>query len=299
MSEGVDASGVRQPRVINPSQDHDEMTPTLQESNNPELRENEGLRMDFRIDNKLLIYDTLWRSTQNYFSSIENQEDFFAFQNFAMAVSEQCYGYFSGKASPEQFFASGGAEDQLNAYMSQMEQSKEFGKIRQQTEAYLEVVKTQWERNYPQTAQVAQELTGLDLNKQLTVMIMHPSLSIGAYRGNNTIAWGHHEDWNNYSTVYLWHEVLHSYLDYTDLSHALIQFIVDNELRVRLNEGETYPPYVGHKDLFPLMDKILPYWHSYLAEIPAEGSRNLLRFEKKLRTMSEFQEEPQEKDTGT
>ncbi|MBI2019365.1 hypothetical protein HYS95_01690 [Candidatus Daviesbacteria bacterium] len=126
-----------------------------------------------------------------------------------------------------------------------------------------------------------------------------PQFKKWAVSGDNDIAWGHAPEWNNYATVYLWHEALHSYLDYTDLSHALIQFVTDNELRVRLNKGDTYPPFVGHKDLFPLMNKLLPNWQSYLAETPMDGKRDLLSFGKKLQTMSEFQNESQEQTPAT
>ena len=62
-----------------------------------------------------------------------------------------------------------------------------------------------------------------------------------------------------------WYEILHSYFNNGDFNHALIQFIADNELRIKLNKGK-YPPFVGHENLFPLMKKILPHWKRYLKE---------------------------------
>lgn len=298
MPEGVDVSGIPQLPVVNLSQDQ-EIVPTLQEPNNPELRENEGLRMDFRIDNKHLISHSLASMDESRFSSQEHKEDILALQNSAWKESEQCYNFIVGRLTPAQFFASGGTLEEVTGFLTRIEQTSEFGKVRQQTEVYLASIKAEWERNYAQTAQAVQEMVGVDLNKQVTVNVTHPSLKNGQYLGNNVIAWGHTPEWDNYATVYLWHEVLHSYLGYTDLSHALIQLVTDNELRVRLNEGESYPPFVGHKDLFPLMDKILPYWRTYLSEIPVEGRRDLEGFEKKLQTMSEFQNESQGQTPAT
>ena len=107
------------------------------------------------------------------------------------------------------------------------------------------------------------KLTGLKLNKKFTVYITHPSLRNGRYRGNNTIEWGHHENWRNYATIYLWHEILHSYIGYGDKEHAVIELITDEELRIRLNGGK-YPPFVGHNYLGNMKKKMLPKWREYL-----------------------------------
>lgn len=263
---------------------------TPREPDAQEIKEREGLQMNFRINNYHLISHTLASMDESRFSSSEHKEDIVAFQNYAWGESERYYDFIAGRVRPEQFFATGGTLKEIGGFLSKIEQSNEFGKIRQQTEVYLAKVKAEWKKNYPQTSQAIQEITGLDLNKDITVNVTHPSLRNGAYLGNNIIGWGHTPEWNNYNTVYLWHEVLHSYLDYTDLSHTLIQLITDNELRIRLNQRESYPPFVGHDNLFPLMARALPLWQSYLGEAPVEGKRDILRFEEKLKVMPEFQE---------
>ena len=298
MAEGVDAkntpAGQATPRIesiarrVSSPEVVGDSAPQI--PGNPEVREQAGLRVNFAINNRHLIAHTL---SSMGFSSEDHSEDIVAFQNFAWGVSERCYNFVAGRLTPENFFASGGAFEEVDSFLSQAQQSREFGKIKRQTEEYLEIVKAQWQRNYPQTSRAIQELTGLDLNKQVTVNVTHPSLLNGQYMGNDTIAWGHHEDWNNYSTVYLWHEILHSYFDYTDLSHSLISLVADNELRVRLNGGESYPPFGGHDELIPLMEKIFPHWRTYLAEAPVENKRDILAFEERLRTMPEFREQPE------
>jgi len=102
-------------------------------------------------------------------------------------------------------------------------------------------------------------------------------LKNGCYLGKNKIAWGHNEDWPNYYVVYLWHEILHSYFSNSEIEHALISFATDEELRIRLNGGK-YPPFVTHKELFPLMKKILPFWREYINS----KKKNLLDFKNKL-----------------
>ena len=121
----------------------------------------------------------------------------------------------------------------------------------------------QWKNNLNKTSKIINDITGLKLSKKFNVYLTHPSLKNGKYIAKNSIAWGHHENYKNYTTIYLWHEILHSYFDLNDLNHAIIQLVTDNELRLKLN-GTKYPPFEGHKDLQNLMSKIVPYWRKYL-----------------------------------
>lgn len=127
----------------------------------------------------------------------------------------------------EKHFATGGTPEELGDDISdlvtQLQQTEEFRKIKQQVEEYRKFVQGQWEGNLPQTTSIIRGLTGFDLNKAITVKLTHPDLANGLYVDNNTITWGNHEDWDNLSTVYLWHETLHSYLGYTPVEHAVIQ----------------------------------------------------------------------------
>ena len=161
---------------------------------------------------------------------------------------------------------------------------KYYKKILIQTKDYLDFCEKQWNNNYQRTSKIIKELTRFNLNKKFTVYITHPSLKNGCCIENDKIAWGHNEDWPNYSTVYLWHEILHSYFRSTnvkfnnkDIEHSIIQFITDNELRIRLNGGQ-YPPFKGHPKLFPLMKKISPYWIKYLKS----EKKDILKFRNML-----------------
>ena len=86
------------------------------------------------------------------------------------------------------------------------------------------------------------------------------------------IGWGSWGHFQNYTTVYLWHEILHLIMELEDVSHAVNQMATDNELRIRLNKT-SYPPLEGHDWLKPIMKKILPKWGDYL-----QSDMNLLEF---------------------
>ncbi len=162
--------------------------------------------------------------------------------------------------------------------MKDLKGSEKFLKILDQTKKYLEFVENQWNKNFSFTFALMKELTGFSFKKNFIVYITHPSLKNGIYLGKNKIGWGHHEDIPNYSTIYLWHEILHSYLSFSNLDHALIQLLTDNELRIRLNGGK-YPPFLGHEYLKPLMKKILPYWKKYLKS----KKKDILKFKNYLK----------------
>jgi hypothetical protein len=165
--------------------------------------------------------------------------------------------------------------------MEKIEITPEYKKLFNQTKDYLELCRTQWQKNLDKTSSIIGELTGLDLNRQFTIIITHPSLrngySLGQINNSYTIDWGTSEEWPNYITVYLWHEILHSYFEMNDSTHALIQLITDNELLTRLNGGK-YPPFEGHSNLIPRMKSILPKWQEYLLS----PNKDILAFEKSL-----------------
>lgn len=162
----------------------------------------------------------------------------------------------------------------INAIYREIFVSTEFKKIFSETNLYLKKVENQWRKNYPAVSEYLDRTLGIKIPPtEISVLVLHPRLYSGkAIPDKKTILWGHSEDWKNYSTVYLAHEILHiilekKYLDY-DLNHALIELATDNELRIRLNkkgryfEANGHP--VGHKHLRMMAKKILPFWKSYL-----------------------------------
>ncbi len=240
------------------------------------------MKLNFLIDDNYLIVHTLASMASDRFSSQEYKKTIVAFQDFAWKKSETCYNFLIARFYPEFWLDYKVSElsQKLTQYLDFLKKSASFGKILEQTKNYLKRCEKQWNTNYKVTLTILKKLTGFDFNKTFTVFITHPGLKNGRYLGNNKIAWGHHEDYENYTTIYLWHEILHSYFSSTELDHALISFLTDEELRARLN-GDVYPPFVTHKELFPLMKKLLPLWRGYLV---SEG-KNILKFKEKVQRM--------------
>ncbi|MBI4101233.1 hypothetical protein HY441_02055 [Candidatus Microgenomates bacterium] len=242
------------------------------------------MRLNFLINKDYLVSHSLWSYEQGGFSSDENQKDILDFVNAVWNKSKIAYELLSGKLIPDGFITKASTLSELvssatksKSALSDIKRLPEFTKVFKQTEAYLKSCKSQWTQNFSKTEEAIKELTGLALDKNFTVYITHPSLRNGRNFGKIgttfLFAWGRVEDWPNYITVYFWHEILHSYFDKSELSHAVIQLLTDNELRVRLNGGK-YPPFEGHPNLFPMMEKLLPRWKKYLES----KSKNIQKF---------------------
>lgn len=229
------------------------------------VRDNKGIDLNFKIDDDYLIAHTLSNIDSDRFSSTKHRKSIVVFQDYAWRECKPCYNLLVGRFSAKEF--SEGelykTAKRLPGFLVKLKRSEKYKKIRRQTEDYLQFCKNQWKKNYIVTSKSIRELTGLRLNKKFAVYITHPSLRNGGYKGNNVIEWGHNEDWPNYATVYLWHEILHSYIGWSDKEHAVIELITDEELRTRLNGGK-YPPFVGHKNLESTKKKLLPKWKKYL-----------------------------------
>ncbi|MGB9911517.1 MAG: hypothetical protein ACPLKP_02855 [Microgenomates group bacterium] len=238
------------------------------------------MKLIFKINPLYFIAHTLSSITNDRFSSIKYKKDIVNFQNYAWKESKNCYDLLAGRITfPERFTDKKIINEigNVSLFLAKLQKSKEYQKIFKQTQEYLKLCQKRWEESYETTFKIMKELTGLKFNKSFIVYITHPSLKNGCYLGKNQIAWGHNEDWPNYSVIYLWHEILHSYFSNSELDHALISLATDEELRVRLNGGK-YPPFISHKELFPLMRKILPFWREYLIS----KKKNLFGFRKKI-----------------
>lgn len=163
-------------------------------------------------------------------------------------------------------------------------QSKEFKKLYKETYKYLQFVKNQWQKNEKEALKILQEISGLPIPKQkIAVYITHPKSHNGKTLDQNTIVWGHTEDWKNYATVYLSHELLHimtwpsHFQKNYNISHALICLATNNELRIRLNKKGKYfkagKIYTEYPEMIKLEKAILPHWKKYLG---GKTSKNIL-----------------------
>lgn len=167
------------------------------------------------------------------------------------------------------------ASDELLALVEEGLQSDEFSKLLSETEEYKTWLGNEWEQKKARVNQELLDILRAPLPKdQFKVVVFHPKLAEGRYLGKGTLAWGHSEDWSNYSVVYLCHEALHEFFGESDLEHSIIELVTDNELRIRLNGGGEYlyidGELVGHENLLNLEKKILSKWLDYL-KIPGKN----------------------------
>ncbi|MDI6820853.1 MAG: hypothetical protein QMD65_01600 [Patescibacteria group bacterium] len=241
-----------------------------------------GIKLNFLINNDVLIIHTLSSMENHRFSSTKHKKDIVSFQNYAWRKSKSCYQLLVGRLSSEEIKNKNIQQicKKLPKFLKELEKSKQYRKILSQTKKYLNFCKNQWENNYHITSKYIKKFTGFKLNKKIDVFITHPSLKNGSNRNSNLIEWGHHEDWPNYTTVYLWNEILQFYIGRSDVEHAIVELIADEELRVRLNGGK-YPPFVGHKWLEKYKKKILPCWKKYLKV----EKHNINEFKKEMRAI--------------
>jgi hypothetical protein len=247
------------------------------------------MKLNFEINRDYLIAHTIWCwDNERFSSSTKHRADLLKFINAVWDNHRSTYELLSGRMLPNSFVTSKQpfnslktVADELELAMDQIELTPEYRKLFDQTKNYLKICQTQWQKNLDQTISIIKELTNLNLDRELTIIITHPSLrngyNLGQINNNYLIAWGTTEKWPNYITVYLWHEILHSYFDSNNTTHALIQLITDNELRIRLNGGQ-YPPFEGHSYLIDKMNEILPSWKEYLLS----SNKDIHSFEKSL-----------------
>lgn len=252
-------------------------------------------KLNFRINRNYLLAHALL-SSNDRFSSTENQEDILALQKTAQEIiSQRGYAFQPDEhflfRHPEMalYTSLGFFSSELQDLARTLKRTSEWERILEQTRQYQMDVEAQWLTNYDRTLTLMQEMTGLRLGGQYTVYLTHPSLRNGHYLDRNKVTWGHHEDWPNFSTVYLWHEVLHSKLPDNgsdEVGHSVIELATDEELRIRLNGG-SYPPWEGHIELSETKEKILPYWRGY---IPSPR-RRILEFVRGMKKLFNRKEE--------
>lgn len=240
------------------------------------------MKLKFLINEDYLVAYILYCIKR--FSSEKDKKLIVDFQNHAWRISREMYNFVIGRFSPEVWLddKSNKMTTDLPNYFKKLKTSPKYKQIYKQTNLYLDKCRDQWDANFSKTYKIIADITGLSFNKKFTIYVTHPTLKNGCYLGDNKIVWGHAEVWPNYITVYLWHEILHSYFSTKKLDHAIISLLSDELLRTKLNGGK-YPPFVSHRKLFPLMEKILPRWRSYLKS----KDKNIFDFKDSVKIIAE------------
>lgn len=216
--------------------------------------------LDVILDDDYLIMYALSKSK----ASGQFSEDVVKFQNYAWDLNQPLYRDIR-KVKRNVFELVGAAkEEKFKNFIQVLIQSEEYRTIRNQTISYIESAIKEWNNNLETSSIFVTRYSGFNLDRKVTVFITHPAVGNGAIQDQNksVIAFGAWPTFSNYFTVYVWHEILHTYMNFDDVSHAVNQLLTDNDLRVYLNNDNLYP-LVGHDFLKKIMDDLMPQWIEY------------------------------------
>lgn len=211
----------------------------------------------------------------------QKNEPFTGWANFTNGIWKQFPSVFYLFAGAPEYavysFSLSSLAKKADQILLKIKTTKQYKQLINETCEYLTFVEKQWQKNEKQALHILSEISGMSLpQKTITVFITHPKLRNGSVIDDHTIAWGHIEDFKSYTTVYLCHELTHILTrhDSSDVAHAIIELMVDNELRIRLNHKGTYFTYPGHKHLEKLKRELLPEWKIYLSR----ENKNIVSF---------------------
>lgn len=231
------------------------------------------LKVNFILNEKYLLFYVL----SNYkderlieHTKSDYKEYLVNFQNLAWNKSKTLYQILDGRINPFEIkaqddnYSFSKIETEIDSYVNDLLKSNAFKILLEQTKEGIELCKKEWQTNFEQSSSYLADL-GLIPEGTFEILMVHGGLKAGRYMGDNKICWSYQHYWDNYNTVYLWHEMLHSYFGKTEMEHALIELITDNEMRIRLNGG-TYPPLEGHKNLNRHKEMLLPLWKDFLGQ---------------------------------
>lgn len=217
--------------------------------------------IDLILDDNYLVLYTLGRSTaQGHLS-----DDVVKFQDFAWDLNQPLYREIRNlKYGSVEALLQATREEEIQNFINILINSDEYKAVRNQTRSYIESSIDEWNKNLEISTAFIKKYSGFDLNKKIRLYITHPAVGNGRMqnRNKNIISFGAWPTFDNYFTVYVWHEIMHLYMGLDDISHATNQLLTDNDLRVHLNHEALYP-LQGHEALKPLMFKLLPWWRAY------------------------------------
>lgn len=222
----------------------------------------------FEVQDRFLIANTLASSSEDFVVEAYT-EDIIVFQNKAWEINKIGYELLAGMTFPHQAFSVAPEEagHEAKKLIDELIETSEYLKVKEQAELRCDQVQSEWKANLAKSTEALLEITGIDFSRDnYQVFVTHPSIRQGRYLGNNQIAWGGQDHGENYSTIYIWHEILHADDKLgTDcrVKHAIIELVTDIELRKKLNNQE-HPPFQGHSDLDGIRDALLDDWRTYL-----------------------------------
>ncbi len=137
----------------------------------------------------------------------------------------------------------------------------------EETRQYKDWLKKEWNRKSKKALKELSNIIKISFpEKEIIVYVTHPKLNNGICISSDIICWGHEEKWQNYSIVYLCHEILHAIFwgDNSETTHSVIELATDNELRIRLQGKGRYFETETHKELLKKEKSLFQAWKNYL-----------------------------------
>jgi len=246
---------------------------------------NNIMKLEFKINKTYLLVHALKQQILPF-------PEWVGLKNYLWKMSPQGYEFLIG--SPEIFLKISNSKEVDKIIRKSFQlikkgiKRKEFRRLYQETKEYKSWLEKEWQQSKNKILKWISEISRLKLpSKTITVFVTHPKLLNGKILTEKSIiCWGHPEDWKNYSVVYLTHELMHIITKEklnSHIMHALIELMVDNEIRIRLNKKGKYFKEgkfnVGHDYLLPIEKKILPEWKKFLMS----NKKNLFQLEREIK----------------
>jgi len=158
---------------------------------------------------------------------------------------------------------------QINCLIKFTIENEIFVNIIKKTDEYKNIIEKRWNDKEKIVISFVETLTKIKIQGRFFIALLCPPEFYAGYNlefmtNQKLIKYGHTERWNNYSIVYIMHEILHSVFKFgNDITHCIIELISDNSLRMYLN-ASTEDYTMGHKYLTDLRLKMVPYWKKYI-----------------------------------
>lgn len=208
-----------------------------------------GLMQEPKIDNWKKLQDTLWEKYKPGYQLLQgNYRAIFSCSNYKEILNQSV--------------------KDMGGIISEGMKSSEFAELLVNAKNHKIWLEKQWQQKKELINKELVNILKTNVPEELVTVYVLGTLLHEGRNLNGKIFWGQFEHWQNYSLVYLVHEYLHGLLKYSEIEHAIIELIADNEMRIRLNKEGVYfvcnGEQVGHKHLQVAEKLILNDWKEYL-----------------------------------
>jgi hypothetical protein len=222
---------------------------------------------NFTVNENLLIYSALLGpKSRNFKAKVIKDRLYEKYPTPFRLKGDDMRVIFASESLEESF---NDLKEQAVNLFEDFKKTDEYKGLLEKTMLYKDELSKMWSKKKDLVVTHLKDILRIEIpNKTATVFVVSPEIGGGMYLGDMKIMWGHSDDWENYSIVYLAHEYLHSFFPTTENAHAIIELATDNELRIRLNgDGQYFTEngqQVGHERLRSLEESLLPKWREYL-----------------------------------